>query len=98
MLQVLILFSTSHWSSLHTRLDGYSEEMACSIRQKIYTRHGNRRTWNEGVSERILYSMGSINVVIRSRGQLQRQGKTHERFATRPTSHSRSVHLGMLVF
>ena len=91
-------FSTSRWSSLYTRLDGYSEEMACFVRQKIYTRHGDRRAWNEGVLERKCYSMGSIDVVIRSKGQLQRQGKTYERFATRPTSHSRSVHFGTSVF
>ena len=89
-----IFFSTSRWSSLHTRLDGCSEEMACFVRQKIYTRHRDGRAWNEGVLEKYLYSMGLISVMIRSRGQLQRQGKTYERFATRPTNHSRSVHFG----
>ena len=92
-----MFFSTSRWSSLHTRLDGYSEEMACFVRQKIYTRHRDRRAWNEGVLEKDLYSMDLISVVVRSKGQLQRQGKTYERFATRPTNRSRSVRFGTLV-
>ena len=50
-----IFVSTSRWSSLHTRLSGYSEEMACFVRQKIYTRHRDRRAWNEGVLEEALY-------------------------------------------
>ena len=93
-----IYISASRWSSLHTRLDGYSKEMACFVRQKIYTRHRDRRAWNEGVSERDLYSMGLMSLVIRSKGQLQRQGKMYERFATRPTNHSRLVRFGTFVY
>lgn len=44
--------SASRWSSLHTRLDGHPEEMACFIRQKIYTRHRDGRAWNEGLLEK----------------------------------------------
>ena len=44
-----IFLSTARWSSLHTRLDGYFEKMAYFVRQKIYTRHRDRRAWNEGV-------------------------------------------------
>ena len=72
--------------------------MACFVRQKIYTCHRDRRAWNEGVLEKDLYLMGLMSLVIRSKGQLQRQGKMYEHFATRPTNHSRSVHFGTSVF
>ena len=42
--------------------------------------------------------MGLISIVIRSKGQLQRQGKTYEHFAMRPTNRSRSVRFGTLIF
>ena len=93
-----IYISTSRWSSLHTRLDGHPEEMACFVRQKSYTRHRDRRAWNEGVLEKDIYLMGLMSLVIRFKGQLQKQGKMYERFATRPTNRSRSVRFGTFVF
>lgn len=51
--------------------------------------HGMKVCWRALVISVIL-----VHVVIRSNKQLQRQGKKCERSAMRPTSHSRSGHLG----
>lgn len=90
--------STSYRSPLHPRLDGHSEEVARFVRQKIYTRHRDRRAWNESVLRGLFVVNGAMaHVVTRSNGQLQRQGKKCERFATRPISRFRSVCFGSVL-
>ena len=53
-----MLYSTSHRPPLYTRPDGHPEEMECFAWQKIYTRHGDRRAWNESVLETYLSLVG----------------------------------------
>ena len=86
--------STSYRSPLHTDLGGHFEEMACFIGQKINTSHRHRRAWNESMLENFLYSTGvTAYVVIRSNRQPKSLGRKCEHFATKPTSHSKSVYL-----
>ena len=86
--------STSHWPPLHSRLGGYSEEMARFIRPKIYTRHRDRRAWNESAQGGPRNQCVMAHIWIRCNGQPHRQDKRSERSATRPTSHFRSVYVG----
>ena len=88
--------STSYRSPLHTGLNRHSEEMERFIGQEVYTRHWDRRTWNESTREAsIIVSKTKAHVLIRSNGQLQKQGKKFERSATRRINLFRYVFLGI---